>query len=90
MRKTSKYRKPEFWLHVLANIAGALLATGVFMPDSLGAKLVAAGVLVLANLGYVAPIAARGVRRVLVRAVMARSSHRYELKGLRGPDGGHF
>jgi hypothetical protein len=86
MRKTSKYRKPEFWLQLIANIFGALLATGVFLPDSLGAKLIAAGVLVLANLGFVAPIAKRG----LMHAILSRSSHHFAIKGLKGKDGGEF
>lgn len=47
------------WLQLAATLAGALVASGVFLPGSVPAKVAAAVVLVLANIGYGAKVGRR-------------------------------
>lgn len=46
------YKTTEFWLTVLANVVGILLASGQFAPGSVVAEVLGVVAVVLSNLGY--------------------------------------
>ncbi len=48
------YKTTEFWLTCAADVFGMVMASGVIAGDSIVAKAIGIGVMVLATLGYTA------------------------------------
>ena len=50
--KKPGYKTSEFWLSTVVSVGGAVLASGVFAVDSVGAKVLGALMGILGALGY--------------------------------------
>lgn len=54
MKEKAGYKTTEFYLSVLAMVLGSLMASGALVEGSVWAKIIGAGITVLAALGYTA------------------------------------